>query len=43
MLISPKYDVFMKEMFHNKTVLTCFLSDVLGLPLKKIQSVRLSA
>ena len=41
MLISPKYDVFMKEMFHNKTVLTCFLSDVLGLPLKKIHSVRL--
>lgn len=41
MIISPKYDYVMKEMFQNKLVLRFFLGDVLAIPQKEIHTVRL--
>lgn len=40
-MISPKYDECMKELFRNETVRKYFLSDVLAIPVQRIQSVRL--
>lgn len=41
MLISPKYDEFIKEMFRNETVRRYFVSDILKIPQEEIRSVRL--
>ena len=41
MIISPKYDVFLKWMFHNQVVLKYFIGDMLGIPQKGIRTVRL--
>lgn len=41
MIISPKYDDFVKEMFRNETVRRYFIGDVLGIGQEKIRSVRL--
>lgn len=39
--ISPKYDFCMKALFSNETVRTYFISDVLGISVEDIRSVRL--
>lgn len=39
--ISLKNDYVFKELFRNETVRTYFVSDVLGIPLEEIRSVRL--
>ena len=41
MVISPKYDDMMKELFHNETVLRYFLSDILKVRLDRIQNLRI--
>lgn len=41
MIISARYDYVFKELFRNPTVLRHFISDVLGIPLRKICSARL--
>ncbi len=41
MIISPKYDDFVKEMFRNETVRRHFIGDVLGIGQEKIRSVQL--
>ena len=41
MIISPKYDDMMKELFHNETVLRYFLSDILRVRLDRIQNLRI--
>ena len=41
MIISPKYDDLMKELFHNETVLRYFLSDILRVRLDRIQNLRI--
>ena len=41
MIISPKYDDFLKEMFRNETIRRHFVSDILGIPQEAIHSVRL--
>ncbi len=41
MIISPKYDYFMKEMFHNSVVLRYFIGDVLKIPQEQILNIRL--
>lgn len=41
MLISPKYDEFIKEMFRNETVRRYFVGDILKIPQEEIRSVRL--
>lgn len=40
-LLLPKSDFCLKELFENEIVRTHFISDVLGIPLKDIRSVRL--
>ena len=40
--ISLKYDFTFKELFTNETVRKHFISDVLGIPLEEIRSVRLA-
>ena len=40
-IISPKCDFCMKELFENETIRKYFISDVLGLPVEEIKSVRL--
>ena len=40
-IISPIYDMCMKELFRNNVVLKYFISDILGIPIKQIRSVRL--
>ena len=41
MIISPKYDDMMKELFHNDTVLRYFLSDILRICPDRIQNPRI--
>ena len=41
MIISPKFDYFVKELFHDATVLKYFIGDVMGISQEKIRSVRL--
>lgn len=41
MLISPKYDEFIREMFYNETVRRYFVGDILKIPQEEIRSVRL--
>lgn len=41
MILSPKYDYVMKEIFQNKVVLRFFLGDVLKIPQEQILSIRL--
>lgn len=41
MIVSPKYDDFVKEMFRNETIRRYFLGDILGISQKKIRSVKL--
>ena len=41
MIVSPKWDYCMKELFRNMVILKNFISVVLGIPLETIQSVRL--
>ena len=41
MIISPKYDDMMKELFHNETVLRYFLSDILRVCPDRIWNLRL--
>ena len=41
-IISLKYDYFFKHLMTNETIRKHFLSDVLGIPLNKIKSVRLA-
>ena len=41
MIISPKYDDFVKEMFRNETVRRHFIGDVLGIGQERIRSVQL--
>lgn len=41
MIISPKYDYFVKELFRDTTVLRHFIGDVMGIPQERIRSVRL--
>lgn len=41
MIISPKYDVFFKEMFRNETIRRYFVGDILGIPQRDIRSVEL--
>lgn len=40
-LLLPKSDFCLKELFENEIIRTHFISDVLGIPLKDIQSVKL--
>ena len=40
-IISPKYDFSAKELFSNEVVRRHFISDVLGIPIEKIRSVRM--
>ena len=40
--VSPKDDVSFKYLFLNETVRLHFISDVLGIPLEEIRSVRLA-
>lgn len=42
MMISPKYDYVMKELFRNQTVLKYFISDILGIPVREIRTIRLA-
>ncbi len=42
MFISPKYDDCMKALFHNELVCKYFISDVLGIPIGEIRSIRLA-
>ena len=41
MIISPKYDVFFKEIFRNETIRRYFIGDILEIPQKDIRSVEL--
>lgn len=41
MIISPKYDDFVKEMFHNQIIRRYFLGDILGISQEMIRSVKL--
>lgn len=41
MIISPKYNDCMRELFYNETVRKYFISDILDIPPEKIRSVRL--
>ena len=41
-IISLKYDFSFKYLFLNEEIRRCFISDVLGIPLDKIRSVRLA-
>ena len=43
MIISPKYDDMMKELFHNETVLRYFLSDILRVCPDRIWNLRLKS
>ena len=40
-IIAPKSDVGAKEMFRNEIVLKYFISDMFGIPVEKIRSIRL--
>jgi len=40
-ILSPKQDYVIKELFHNETILKYFISDVLRIPIESILSVRL--
>lgn len=40
-IISPKYDFSAKELFSNEVVRRHFISDVLGIPIEQIRSVRM--
>ncbi len=40
-IIPPKHDECIKEIFRNKVVLKHFISDILGIPVEEIRSVRL--
>jgi predicted transposase/invertase (TIGR01784 family) len=42
MIISPKYDYAMKELFQNKVVLRFFIGDVLGIPQDRICFIHLN-
>lgn len=42
MMISPKYDYIMKELFRNQTILKYFISDILRMPVSEIRTVRLT-
>ena len=39
MIVSPKSDTVMKELFRNKKILRYFLSDILDIPLEEIASI----
>lgn len=39
MIVSPKSDTVMKELFRNKKILRYFLSDILDIPLEEIDSI----
>lgn len=41
MIVSPKWDYVVKELFRDDTVLRYFISDILGIPLHRIRSLRL--
>ncbi len=41
MIISPKYDYVVKELFRDETILRYFISDVLGIRQESIRSLRL--
>ncbi len=41
MIISPKWDYCIKELFRNPVILKYFISAVLGIPVEKIRSMRL--
>lgn len=41
MIISPKYDYFLKELFHNPVVLRFFIGDVLEISQNQIHTVHL--
>ena len=41
MLLTPKYDEFVKEMFRNETVRRYFISDILKIPPENIRRIRL--
>lgn len=40
-ILQPKSDFCFKELFENQKIRTYFVSDVLGIPLDKIRSVKL--
>lgn len=40
-ILQPKNDFCIKELFENETVRTYFVSDILGIPLSEIRSVKL--
>lgn len=40
-IISPKSDFCMKELFENEKIRRHFISDILGIPLERIKTVRL--
>ena len=40
MIVSPKSDTVMKELFRNKKILRYFLSDILDIPLEEIASIQ---
>lgn len=41
MIVSPKYDDFVRELFRNLTVLRYFIRDILGLPEGTIRRIRI--
>ncbi len=41
MILSPKYDYFIKELFHEEIVLRYFIQDILSLSMEQVRSVRL--
>ena len=41
MIISPKYDYFIKELFHDEVVLRHFVQDMLSLSMDQVRSVKL--
>ena len=41
MIVRPKWDYCMKELFRNFIILKYFISDILDIPIEKIRSLKL--
>ena len=41
MIVRPKWDYRMKELFRNFIILKYFISDILDIPIEKIRSLKL--
>ena len=41
MIVRPKWDYCMKELFRNFIILKYFISDILDIPIEKIRSLEI--